>query len=84
MKEIILEYLPQILALLVGVSGSVAAYLISRYKLKKQQNELEVKRIDLEVDKLNLERSMYQSSYIQCPHCNSKIELKDMNFKVRE
>lgn len=91
MRELLLNYLPEILAVLFGIFTAVAAFVVSFVNIKKKKLELEEVKLQaakdkaqLEADKVHLEKMMLEGAFIICPNCDTKIMAKDMVFYTKE
>lgn len=78
----VLPYLPAIITTAGAVAAAICGVIIAWSKKTTAQNELELEKAQLEKDKVELERTIYEGSYIICPQCGRKIILKEMEFHI--
>ena len=67
----LITIVPSVVAVIVAFTSYLVVYFNSRKT-----------RLQLEQEKLELEKLTYQGSYVICPDCQRKIYLKDMIFEV--
>ena len=91
MKELILENLPYIITACVGVCTALGTLIVSilNSKAKKAEyntklEELNIQKLHIESQKVELEKLMIQGAFIICPNCDTKIKAKDMIFYTTE
>lgn len=75
--DIFLKCLPEIASLLVGLVGAIVTFLITKYKGKKKQ-------VELEIEKIELQKAVIENTMIICPTCKSKFKLKDAKIVEKE
>lgn len=68
--DTILKVLPEIITLGVGLIGAVTTFLITHFKMKKKQ-------ADLEIEKIELQKAVIENTLVICPSCKAKFKLKD-------
>lgn len=78
----LVPYLPALITTAGAVAAAICGVVIAWSKKTTAQHELEVEKTQLEKDKVELERTIYEGSYIICPQCGRKIILKEMEFHI--
>lgn len=89
MNELLKEFLPIMLSGGITVFSSLVGCVVSFFYARKTKYDCQAKEFEykaenakLQQDKIELQTSIYNGTYILCPNCNEKIYLKDMKFKV--
>jgi len=89
MSDVIKELLPVIIPTISTVFAAIGAVIVSwlttsktKAEAQSKVNELAAKNAELEIEKIELQKAIYNGTYILCPNCGEKIYLKDMKFKV--
>lgn len=82
MSEFIRECLPVIITAVSAILTAFTSYVVVALKSIKTKKNLEIEKLELEKQKVELDQIMYSKSFIICPDCKRKIFLNDMQFKV--
>lgn len=68
--DVLFTYWPVIVSALAGLGVGFLTYLTKRTKYKTAL-------VEKETENLELQKAIYEGSYIICPECGKKIFLKD-------
>lgn len=85
MTQLLESLLPYIISLgsaIIAALISLFTCLKSRSEVKQKKQELEIVKIEKEKSIAELEKSVIENSFIICPHCGTKIKVKDMDFRT--
>lgn len=75
MKEALIELLPALVPTIGTLLSVSIACVIAALKARTAKHELAL-------EKTQLEKTIYEGSYIICPHCGNKVYIRDVKFYV--
>lgn len=84
MEQFLNSYGAQIISLVAPVASAIVAFLVVFFNSKKAKYEFKEALALKEKENLALQKALIEGSYIICPHCSSKIFLKDVQVFTQE